>query len=231
LLISYLRDMRMKDILKERFMKRSVIMQLQKKNSMTIIPFHSQLLVHLPVREDKVFLRRKRTIFQETFITTLIGDIRPLADGTRIKRNSRVQSTHMPIVILTHDWKIDENSKLTSSVYGTFGTSGQTALNWNDDKDPRPDYYKYLPSYYAATGDTINEAILYNNWQSVDQDKSIGISSILQTVKKYFHGKKCEWCGRKRCRRFALEIHCRKSDEQSNLWWFGFSLYIVTWIN
>jgi len=126
-------------------------------------------IIGAPTRQGKQSIST-----QETY--DLSGDIyynsywgyQTLADGTRIKRNSRVQSTHMPVVILTHDWKIDENSKLTSSVYGTFGTSGQTALNWNDDKDPRPDYYKYLPSYYAATGDTINEAILYNNWQSVD---------------------------------------------------------------
>lgn len=52
--------------------------------------------------------------------------------------NSRVQTTHMPIAILTHDWKISSNAKLTTSGYVTFGKSGQTALNWNDDKDPRP---------------------------------------------------------------------------------------------
>lgn len=91
-----------------------------------------------------------------------------LADGTRIKRNSRVRTTHMPIAIMTHDWKIDKKSKLTSSFYMSFGQSGQTALNWNDDKDPRPDYYKYLPSYYDAIGDSINSDIMYNNWQSED---------------------------------------------------------------
>jgi hypothetical protein len=58
----------------------------------------------------------------------------------------------MPIAILTHDWKISSNAKLTTSGYVTFGKSGQTALNWNDDKDPRPDYYKYLPSYYENIG-------------------------------------------------------------------------------
>lgn len=91
-----------------------------------------------------------------------------LADGTRIKRNSRVQTTHMPIIMLTHDWNINKTTKLSTSVYTTFGQSGQTALNWNDDKDPRPDYYKYLPSYYTATGDTINEAAMIANWQTVD---------------------------------------------------------------
>ena len=91
-----------------------------------------------------------------------------LADGTRIKRNSRVQTTNMPIVILTHDWKINATTKLTSSLYSSFGKQGRTGLNWNDDKDPRPDYYKYLPSYYAGINDTVNEAIMYANWQNED---------------------------------------------------------------
>jgi len=91
-----------------------------------------------------------------------------LADGIRIKRNSRVSNTHMPIAIITHDWKISDNAKLTSSIYTTFGKQGQTGLNWNDDKDPRPDYYKYLPSYYNGINDSVNEAIMYNNWQSED---------------------------------------------------------------
>jgi len=111
---------------------------------------------------------------QETY--TLSGDnyynsywgYQTLADGTRLKRNSRIGTTNMPVIILTHDWKIDENSKLTTSIYSTFGKQGQTSLNWNDDRDPRPDYYKYLPSYYQGLNDTVNEQIMYNNWQSED---------------------------------------------------------------
>jgi hypothetical protein len=111
---------------------------------------------------------------QETY--DLSGDVyynsywgyQTLADGTRIKRNSRVQNTHMPIAIITHDWKINSSSKLTTSLYSTFGKSGQTGLNWNDDKDPRPDYYKYLPSYYEGINDTVNANIMYNNWQTED---------------------------------------------------------------
>lgn len=89
-----------------------------------------------------------------------------LADGTRIKRNAKVQNTHMPIAIITHDWKISKNTKLNTSLYTTFGQSGQTALNWNDDKDPRPDYYRYLPSYFENVGDSINADLMYSNWQN-----------------------------------------------------------------
>ncbi len=70
------------------------------------------------------------------------------ADGTRKKRNARVRDNHRPSVFLTDYWTIDKKSKLTTSVYSTFGKTGSTNLNWYDAKDPRPDYYRYLPSYY-----------------------------------------------------------------------------------
>ena len=64
------------------------------------------------------------------------------------KRNSRVRNNHRPSAFLTHYWQIDTKSKLTSSLYGTFGRTGSTNLNWYDASDPRPDYYRYLPSYF-----------------------------------------------------------------------------------
>ncbi len=88
------------------------------------------------------------------------------ADGTRIKRNSRVADSHMPIIALTHQWKINANSGLRTSLHTSFGKYGQTALNWNDAKDPRPDYYKYLPSYYEGINDRANAQLMYNNWQN-----------------------------------------------------------------
>ena len=87
-------------------------------------------------------------------------------DGTRIKRNSRETDSHMPIIALSHEWKINDNSRLKTSIYSSFGKYGQTALNWYDAKDPRPDYYKYLPSYYESINDPTNAQRMFNNWQN-----------------------------------------------------------------
>ncbi len=86
-------------------------------------------------------------------------------DGTRIKRNSRTTDSHMPIISLSHDWKINEISGLKTSLSSSFGKYGQTALNWYDAKDPRPDYYKYLPSYYEDINDPANAARQRAVWQ------------------------------------------------------------------
>lgn len=89
-------------------------------------------------------------------------------DGTRIKRNSRTTDSHMPIIALSHEWKVNKNSNLKTSVHTSFGKYGQTALNWYDAKDPRPDYYKYLPSYYEGINDAQNAQNMFNNWQNAD---------------------------------------------------------------
>lgn len=66
-------------------------------------------------------------------------------------RNSSVARTHQPYVILTHDFRINNNTNLTTAVGYSFGDRSTTALDWYNSADPRPDYYRYLPSYYAAT--------------------------------------------------------------------------------
>lgn len=63
------------------------------------------------------------------------------------KRNSRVGYGHMPVALLTHYWDINSTTKLQTSVVGQYGRNGSTALNWYNGADPRPDYYRYLPSY------------------------------------------------------------------------------------
>lgn len=86
--------------------------------------------------------------------------------GARVKRNARIQDSHMPIIALSHEWKINKKSALKTSLHSNFGKNGQTALNWYDAKDPRPTYYKYLPSYYEGINDPINAERMRQNWQN-----------------------------------------------------------------
>lgn len=62
-------------------------------------------------------------------------------------RNSRVSNTHQPLFILRHDWKMGDKTTLTSAASYQFGRNGSTAVDWYNARDPRPDYYRYLPSY------------------------------------------------------------------------------------
>ena len=67
------------------------------------------------------------------------------------KRNANVSNDHKPVFLLSHYYQPDERTRWNTSVLYTFGRDGYTALNWYDAPDPRPDYYRYLPSYYEDT--------------------------------------------------------------------------------
>lgn len=84
------------------------------------------------------------------------------------KRNSRVRNNHKPMVMLNHYFDINDKTKLNSSVFYTFGKQGNTRLNWYGAADPRPDYYRNLPSYYSQPGDESTFAQLTSLWQNQD---------------------------------------------------------------
>lgn len=63
------------------------------------------------------------------------------------KRNSSIGRSFQPTGILTHDWKISDKSSLMTSGSFSKGYRSTTALDWYNAPDPRPDYYRYLPSY------------------------------------------------------------------------------------
>ncbi|MBL8003216.1 MAG: TonB-dependent receptor plug domain-containing protein [Flavobacteriales bacterium] len=66
-----------------------------------------------------------------------------------VKRNSRVSIDHKPTFLLTHYWTPDERTQVNTSAIYSFGRDSQTNLNWYDAENPKPDYYRYLPSYWA----------------------------------------------------------------------------------
>ena len=63
-------------------------------------------------------------------------------------RNARVRNNHEPVAVLKYTWTPDDRLTLdVAAVYRT-GRNGYSALDWYDTQDPRPDYYRNLPSYF-----------------------------------------------------------------------------------
>ena len=69
------------------------------------------------------------------------------------KRNSRVKRVVEPILILNHDWTIDNTSSLETSIGYQFGEMGNSRLDYAGGANPSPAYYQDLPSYYLADSD------------------------------------------------------------------------------
>ncbi len=84
------------------------------------------------------------------------------------KRNSRVRNNHKPRLMLNHYFKLNDKTNINSSLYYSFGRSGSTRLNWYNANDPRPDYYKNLPSYFNAPNVSADFQQLTDLWQSND---------------------------------------------------------------
>jgi hypothetical protein len=86
-----------------------------------------------------------------------------------VKRSASIGRSHQPVVILTHDYRLNNKSTLTTAAGISFGDRSVTALDWYNAPDPRPDYYRYLPSYtstWASTTDPNQGQLLYDRMKA-----------------------------------------------------------------
>jgi hypothetical protein len=67
-------------------------------------------------------------------------------------RNAAVGHNFQPLFILTHDWTINTKSSLETAVSYQFGKNKYSGIDWFNAQDPRPDYYRNLPSFDPAYG-------------------------------------------------------------------------------
>ena len=62
-------------------------------------------------------------------------------------RNSRIVHSYDPTVIASFDWKINEQNFLKAGVGYHYSMYSNSALTFYNAPDPRPDYYRNLPSF------------------------------------------------------------------------------------
>ena len=75
-------------------------------------------------------------------------------------RNSRIVKDFAPAALLTWDWKMDDQTKLVTSLLGKYSMYSSSRLNYNNSTNPAPDYYSLMPSYY------------YDVWAPFDGDRT-----------------------------------------------------------
>lgn len=87
------------------------------------------------------------------------------------KRNARITENIRPVCLLT--WKLQPNLKTAWQITAgyQYGISTRSSIDWYNGKDPRPDYYRYLPSWqyllYKDQQQTADAeaAIITQQWQ------------------------------------------------------------------
>ncbi|MGN1214626.1 MAG: carboxypeptidase regulatory-like domain-containing protein, partial [Candidatus Cryptobacteroides sp.] len=94
-------------------------------------------------------------------------------------RNARVRTTFEPVFVLKYKGKPTDNLDLNATLLYRTGMNGYTALDWYDSADPRPDYYRNLPSYFydenADLGrlDPYKAAAAAERWRSDDNSAHV----------------------------------------------------------
>ena len=99
------------------------------------------------------------------------------------KRNARVVSSFEPTALATWDFDIDEYTRLVTTASVKYSNYGTTALGWNGNAaDPRPDYYKKLPSsaynvwdlkYSPTTSEKLAFWELYDNFVGSSEGRQL----------------------------------------------------------
>ncbi|MFZ9475243.1 MAG: hypothetical protein ACO28K_08985 [Bacteroidia bacterium] len=94
-------------------------------------------------------------------------------------RNASVSRVNKPQLQLHHVWSPNATMQWDNGVFYSFGTMGLSGLNWNDAPNPRPDYYRYLPSYYRDLGNNSMADYSIQQWNTqlntrqIDWDRMI----------------------------------------------------------
>jgi hypothetical protein len=103
------------------------------------------------------------------------------------KRNARVRNNHVPFVIISDKWKINDKSTLATSAYFVYGRTGNTNLNWYDAADPRPDYYRRFPSYFNTIDQPGMAVSATENWQNDVNTQQINWDYMIFANSKNLH--------------------------------------------
>ena len=107
-----------------------------------------------------------------------------------VMRNAKQVKSFTPIAVLSHEWKIDEASRLTTSLGYKYQMDGRTSMNWYKAADPRPDYYRNLPNYYltykeddgSISSANMNNALMRQEmWMNDESYRQINWDKMYQT--------------------------------------------------
>jgi hypothetical protein len=119
---------------------------------------------------------RQSTATKEVFDLTKTSYYNPLwGKQSGKKRNASLTTTFQPFALFTHEWKPKASTDLITSISYMKGERSVSGLDWYNAPDPRPDYYRYLPSFLS--GETQQNELrsqiesdadlLQINWQSL----------------------------------------------------------------
>ena len=86
------------------------------------------------------------------------------------KRNSRIVKDFSPAALLTWDWKMDEQTKLVTTLLGRYQMYSNSRMAYNGGTNPDPDYYSLMPSFFFNVwnpdAQLFHDDAALQNWQA-----------------------------------------------------------------
>lgn len=97
------------------------------------------------------------------------------------KRSAKIVETFDPTAVLNWIWKPKSGTSLNTGVAFRSVNYSTSALNWYNAADPRPDYYRYLPSYWVDNQEAYdlytelwgNSSFRQINWDALYQTNNL----------------------------------------------------------
>ncbi len=97
------------------------------------------------------------------------------------KRSSKIVETFDPTAVLNWLWKPKKGTTLNTGLAFRSVHYSTSALNWYNAADPRPDYYRYLPSYFMDNGQPTEASELYTDlWRNNESFRQIKWDELYQ---------------------------------------------------
>ncbi len=90
-------------------------------------------------------------------------------------RNSSINKSHSPMAIVTHEWKPSNKTNLLTAAMFQKGKSSRTRFVGFQTNDGRPDFYRFLPSYYLNRNDT-NTATLLGDFINENRETAFQVN-------------------------------------------------------
>ena len=124
------------------------------------------------------------------------------------KRNAKVVEAFDPTAIINWIWTPNDRLSLNTGVAVSKSFYSSSALNWYKSADPRPDYYRYLPSYYE---DQDVKDLYTHKWLTDESFSQINWDALYQA--NYLNNLQAQETGEERGSTYILE---RRHSNQLN---------------
>lgn len=91
------------------------------------------------------------------------------------KRSSKIVETFDPTFILNWIWKPKAGTSLNTGAALRWVNYSTSAFNWHNARDPKPDYYRNLPSFYSDDQELYD---MYTDWWHQESFRQIDWDAI-----------------------------------------------------